>query len=80
VESLTVNQIREALAAWFQAAALPPSARRPILEDAAWRISRTRHHNAKAKVSHRKTALRTLRKKGLPLSKMRTCIGSNFAL
>jgi hypothetical protein len=77
---LTVNQIREAVAAWFQALALPRSARKPILEKAAWNISYERHHNATAKIFHRKKTLRTLHRKGLALSRMRTCLGSDFAL
>ena len=60
VESLTVNQIREALAAWFQAVSLPRSARRQVLEEAAGRISYARHRNTEAKVSHRKKTLRAL--------------------
>ena len=79
VESLTVNQIRDALAVWFRAAPLGPSARRQLLKEAAWNISYTRHHNSAAKTSHRKEALRTLDRRGLDLTQMRTCIGSNFA-
>ena len=80
VESLTVNQIREAVSAWFEAAVLPRSARKKVLEKAAMRISYTRHHNTQAKFGHRKKTLRELHRKGLALSRMRTCIGSDFAL
>jgi hypothetical protein len=80
VESLSVNQVREAVAAWFQAAALPRSARKPILEKAARTISYERHHNATAMQFHRKTTLRNLHQRGLMLSEMRTCLGSDFAL
>jgi hypothetical protein len=54
--------------------------RKHLLEDAAWQISYTRNHNAAAKTSHRKTKLEKLRKRGIEVAQIRTCIGSNFAL
>jgi hypothetical protein len=80
VESLTVNQIREALAAWFLAVLLPPSARKQILEHAARTISYARHHNTQARKAHRKKTICNLHRRKLVLAKMRTCLGSNFAL
>lgn len=80
VGSLTVNQIREAVAVWLQVVALRPPARRQALEEAAWRISYARHHNAAARVFHRKKTLGNLHRRGLALKGMRTCIGSDFAL
>jgi len=50
------------------------------LENAAWQISFIRNHNAAAKVSHRKKTIKELRKRGFTISRMRTCVGSNFAL
>jgi len=80
VESLTLCQIRTALAAWFQAVLLKRSARAPFLADVAWNISYTRHRNAVAKEFHRKATLASLERRGLCLDNMRTCTGSNFAL
>ncbi len=80
VESLTLNQIRDALAAWCRAWPLGRVARKYLLEDAAWHISYTRNHNATAKVSHRKTTHQKLRKHGIEVEHIRTCMGSNFAL
>ncbi len=80
VESLTLNQIRDALAAWLRAWPLGRVARKRLLEDAAWQISYTRNHNAAAKASHRKTTLKKLRERGIEVTQIRTCIGSNFAL
>jgi len=51
-----------------------------LLEHAAWIISYTRNHNAAAKVSHRKKTIKNLRKWGIRISQIRTCIGSNFTL
>ena len=80
VESLTHNQIRDALAAWCRAWPLGRIGRNRLLEDAAWQISYTRNHNAAAKVSHRKTTLKKLRKQDIDVTRIRTCIGSDFAL
>jgi hypothetical protein len=55
-------------------------ARKRILEKAAWQISYTRHHNAAAKTSHRKATLQRLRDRDIDVGKIRTCVGSNFAL
>jgi len=55
-------------------------ARKYLLEDAAWQISYTRNHNAAAKSGHRKTTLKKLRKRGIEVEQIRTCIGSDFAL
>jgi hypothetical protein len=73
-------QIRDALATWCRAWPLGRVARKRLLEHAAWEISYTRNHNAAAKASHRKKTIRELRKRGLKISKIRTCVGSNFAL
>ncbi|MBN1513696.1 MAG: hypothetical protein JXB13_16895 [Phycisphaerae bacterium] len=67
-----VNQVREAVSVWFQAVALPRSARKAVLEKAARNISYTRHHNTEAKIVHRKRTLRALHRKGLALRRMRT--------
>ena len=80
MESLTRNQIRDALAAWFDASSLGPRARKRRLEKAASRISYTRSRNAAAKASHRKTTTQRLQELGIDLTRIRTCIGSNFAL
>ena len=80
VESLTRNQIRDALTVWFDAWPLGAATRKRRLEKAAWQISYTRSRNAAAKVSHRKTTTNRLRKLGIDLTRIRTCIGSNFAL
>ncbi|MCH8243221.1 MAG: hypothetical protein IH897_11515 [Planctomycetes bacterium] len=80
VESLTLNQIRDALAAWCRAWPLGRLGRKRLLEHAAWQISYTRNHNAAAKAGHRKTTLKKLRKQGIDMARIRTCIGSNFAL
>jgi len=50
------------------------------LEHAAWQISYTRNRNAAAKASHRKTTLKKLRKRGIEVASIRTCVGSDFAL
>jgi hypothetical protein len=55
-------------------------ARKRLLEHAAWQISYTRNHNAAAKTGHRKTTLKKLRKRGIDVARIRTCVGSNFAL
>ena len=80
VESLTLYQIRDALAAYLAALPLGREARRHILEHAAWTISYERHRNERAKTSHRKAALRRLRKLGIYITRIRTCLASNFAL
>ncbi len=80
MESLTRNQIRDALTAWFDVESLGPRARKRRLEKAAWQISYTRNRNAAAKVSHRKTTIQRLQKRGIDITKIRTCVGSNFAL
>ena len=80
VESLTLNQIRDALAAWCRAWPLGRVGRNRLLEHAAWQISCTRNHNAAAKVGHRKTTLEKLRKRGIDMAQIRTCVGSDFAL
>jgi len=54
--------------------------RKRLLEHAAWLISYTRNHNAAAKTGHRKTTLKKLRKRGIKVTQIRSCIGSNFAL
>jgi hypothetical protein len=79
-ETLTLPQVRDALAAWFRAWPLGPGARKRLLKREAWRISYTRHRNARAQASHRKLTLRRLRKRGIQVAKIRACIGSNFAL
>ena len=80
VESLTLNQIRDALSAWFRAWPLGRVARNRLLEAAAWQISYTRNHNAAAKASHRKTSLKKLGARGINIETIRTCVGSDFAL
>ena len=80
VESLTHNQIRDALAAWCRAWPLGRVGRKRLLEHAAWVISYTRNHNAAAKAGHRKTTLAKLRNQGFDVARVRTCLGSNFAL
>ncbi len=80
VDSLTHNQIRDALAAWCRAWPLGRVGRKRLLEDTAWQISYTRNHNAAAKASHRKTTLKKLRKRSIEVEQIRTCIGSDFAL
>jgi hypothetical protein len=54
--------------------------RKRLLKQAAWQISYTRNHNAAAKTGHRKTTLKNLRKRGIEVTQIRTCTGSNFAL
>ena len=54
--------------------------RQCLLEQAAWQISYTRNHNAAAKAAHRKTTLEKLRTQGIDLARIRSCIGSDFAL
>ena len=80
VESLTLNRIRDSLTAWCPAWRLGWVARKRLLEDAAWQINYTRNHNAAAKISHRKTTLKKLRKQDIDVTRIRTCIGSDFAL
>ena len=80
VESLTHNQIRDALAAWCRAWPLGRVGRERLLDQAAWCISYTRSRNAAARISHRKTTVKKLRKRGIDVEKIRTCIGSDFAL
>ena len=80
MESLTRNQIRDALVAWFDVSSLGPRARRRRREKAAWIISYTRNRNAAAKASHRKTTTRRLQELGIDLTRIRTCIGRDFAL
>ena len=80
MESLTRNQIRDALTAWFDVGSLGPRARKRRLEKAAWQISYTRNRNTAAKVSHRKATIQRLQKRGIDITKIRTCVGSNFAL
>ncbi|MCH7884147.1 MAG: hypothetical protein IIC01_02765, partial [Planctomycetes bacterium] len=80
IESLTHNQIRDALAAWCRAWPLGRVGRKRLLEHAAWQISYTRNHNATAKAGHRKTTLKKPRKRGIDVDRIRTCIGSDFAL
>ena len=80
IESLTHNQIRDALAAWCRAWPLGWVGRKRLLEHAAWNISYTRNHNAAAKTSHRKKTLKKLREHGIDVAHIRTCVGSDFAL
>ncbi len=80
VESLALNQIRAALAAWCRVWPFGRVGRQRLLEHAAWQISYTRNHNATAKAGHRKTTLKKLQKKGIDLTRIRTCGGSDFAL
>jgi hypothetical protein len=80
VDSLTLCQVRDALAAWLQAWPLGKRAREQILTHAAQTISYIRNHNAQAKASHRKAMMRNLARHGIDVKNIRTCIGSNFAL
>ncbi len=80
VASLTVYQIRDALAAYLQALPLRGHGPRYILEKAARIISYERHRIDQARPSHRKTTIKQLQKSGIYITKIRTCLGSNFAL
>ena len=79
MDSLTLCQVRDALAAWLDALPLGKKAQGIILTHAAWTISYVRNHNAQAKASHQKTATRKLARLGIDVEKIRTCLGSNFA-
>ncbi len=79
MESLTLCQVRDALAAWLDALPLGKKAQDTMLTHAAWTISYVRNHNARAKASHQKTTTRDLARRGIDVEKIRTCLGSNFA-
>lgn len=79
-ESLTVDQIRYALSQWFLSLRYGRRARRILLEDAAAWIAYHRRHNTEAKLSHTRTMQRALLKSGINIDRIRSCLGSNFAL
>ena len=80
MDSLTLNQVRDALAAWWQALPFGWRTRKRILETAAWRISYLRYRNTEARVCHAKKTRQRLRDLGIEIERIRTCVGSNFAL
>ena len=79
-ESLTVDQIRYVLSQWFMGLRLGRRARRTLLEDAAAWIAYHRRHNTEAKLSHTRTTIKELSRRGIDLDQIRSCLESNFAL
>ena len=79
-ESLTVDQIRYALSQWLLGLRYGRRARRTLLEEAATWIADHRRHNTKAKLSHTRTTIKELSRRGIDLDQTRSCLESNFAL
>ena len=79
-ESLTVDQVRYALSQWFLSLRYGRYARRILLEDAAALIAYHRRHNNEAKLSHSRTMREILSRSGIDVSRIRSCLESNFAL
>jgi hypothetical protein len=51
-----------------------------ILEDAAALIAYPRRHNTEAKLSHTRTTIQELSRRGIDLERPRSCLDSNLAL
>jgi len=75
---LTVEQVRKAACAWLQAQALPYSARKTIYQHAAETITYYQQHNQKSRTSHWKKTLRKLRKLGIRISHLKSCVPSEI--
>ena len=73
-------QIRDALAAYFAALPLRGQGRKYILQKAARIISYERHRIDQDRTGHRKATIKALKRRGIYITQIRTCLGSNFAL
>ena len=71
---LTIEQVRMAACAWVQAQAYPPSARTVVYEQVVERIGDYQQRNRQARLSHWKTTLRRLKRLGIDLRKLNSCI------
>jgi hypothetical protein len=71
---LTVEQVRHATCAWLGAQALPYSARKIIYQNAADTIMYRQKRSREARKSHWKTKLLKLRKLGIEISQLNSCI------
>ena len=70
---LTVEQVREAAGAWFEAHSLPRGARWRRYQETAERIVYYQERNREARRSHTKTTLRRLHHMGIWLSDLPSC-------
>ena len=73
---LTVEQIREAASTWVAIRMLPYSARQILYQRVAKKISYYQRRNLQARKSHTKTTLRRLRKLGIKVSRLKSCVPS----
>ena len=70
---LTVEQVRQAAGAWFEAHSLPRGARWKRYHKVAQTIAYYQKHNKEARRSHTKTTRRRLHEMGIRLSDLPSC-------
>ena len=71
---LTVEQVRQAAGAWFEAHSLPRGARWERYQRAAERITYYKQRNKEARRSHTKKTLRRLHEIGIKLRDLPSCM------
>ncbi len=73
-----LEQVRDAACAWCEALSQPPRARQKQYQQAAQRIAYYQHRNQQARKSHTKTTRRRLRRLGVKLSQLPSCVPRNW--
>jgi SRSO17 transposase len=74
VDRISVEQVRNAMNVWLDAADLPPPARRQRFEDELAKQKYYQKRNKQARKSHTKTRIKKLNAMGIDVEKIKSCI------